>query len=109
MTATEPKTARPALTPRQAEVLAAIVRLTGECGHPPTIRELCGALAILSPNGVASHLKLLAKKGYVETPLGGTSVPYRPGLGRAVARRVVVPELRAALQAAAAEYLRGLS
>jgi repressor LexA len=51
------------LTPRQAEVLAAIKRFQDEHGYCPTIRELGELLTITSSNGVASHLRALEKKG----------------------------------------------
>ena len=55
---------RPA--PRQGEIIKAIRRLTLQHGYPPTIRELMDDLAILSPNGVKQHLRLLRRKGWVD-------------------------------------------
>ncbi len=51
-------------TPRQKDVLSAIVKLT-EPGHAPSLRELCSELAISSPNGIECHLKILKRKGLV--------------------------------------------
>ena len=101
-TATETD-ARPELTDRQKRVLAAVVRLTGERGFPPSIRELTDDLGFASTNSVVVHLTALTKKGYVET-----KTQYRGGLGCPTARCVVVPELKAALAAAALSYLDGL-
>ena len=91
----EPELARPPLTPGQRRVLLAVVRLTGERGYAPSIRDLMLELGIVSTNGVACHLRELARKGYVECD-------------RFTARGVVVPELKAAVASAAAEYLAGL-
>lgn len=81
------------LTPRQAEVLACIVRHWGETGCWPTLREVGAALGIRSPNGVAAHLKALAAKGAVVLS------------GSVKARSVAVPALVEAAGRAAAEFL----
>lgn len=60
MAATKPK-----LTKRQALVMAFIAERIDACGYPPTIREIGRAFGITSTNGVADHIKALAKKGYV--------------------------------------------
>lgn len=56
---TEPQ----ALTKRQRELLDLVIEHSKLCG--PTVRELCAAAKINSPNGVACHLKALERKGYV--------------------------------------------
>jgi repressor LexA len=33
--------------------------------YGPTVRELCAAANIVSPNGVVCHLKALERKGYI--------------------------------------------
>lgn len=53
------------LTPRQAETLAIISRLTGARRLPPTIRELGVALGVGSTNAVNDLLRALARKGCV--------------------------------------------
>lgn len=58
---TEP-TPRP-LTDRQRELLNLVIEHSRLYG--PTVRELCQAAGINSPNGVACHLKALERKGYV--------------------------------------------
>src|SRR3977135_487442 len=50
-------------TERQLEVLRAIDRSIREEGYPPTLRELCGQLGVLSTNAVASIIEPLIKKG----------------------------------------------
>ena len=62
-------------TPRQLEVLAAIVRLTDANGFPPTLRELGIAMDIRSTNGVNDHLKALQRKGLIRRePLKSRSI-----------------------------------
>lgn len=58
-------TDRGPLTPRQAEILAFIRSCSVDRGYPPTIREIGERFGIGSPNGVVSHLKALATKGYI--------------------------------------------
>lgn len=55
----------PALTKRQAEVLAFIQKTIEKLGYPPTVREIGENLGIRSTNGVADHLKALKRKGYL--------------------------------------------
>lgn len=62
-------------TPRQLEVLAAIVWLTDANGFPPTLRELGIAMDIRSTNGVNDHLKALQRKGLIRRePLKSRSI-----------------------------------
>jgi repressor LexA len=60
----EPK----ALTKRQRELLDLVIEHSRLYG--PTVRELCAAAKIASPNGVACHLKALERKGYVRRTPG---------------------------------------
>lgn len=54
------------LTPRQQQVLDFLQRYQSEHGLPPTILEIAAAFGLASPNGVAQHLKALARKGVLE-------------------------------------------
>jgi len=64
---TDPPTdAAPALTPHQQRVLDTIRAYWQRECRPPSIRDLCIALDIASPNGVVCHLLALAKKGAIE-------------------------------------------
>jgi repressor LexA len=54
---------RPPLTDRQQELLDLVVAHSKMYG--PTVRELCAAANIVSPNGVVCHLKALERKGYI--------------------------------------------
>jgi SOS-response transcriptional repressor LexA len=62
------------LTPRQVRVM----ELIGEgvaIGRPPTLRELCRACGISSPNGMKCHLQALEKKGVIrlDKPAAGVT------------------------------------
>lgn len=64
---------RPALTPRQAEVLQFITENIAFYG--PTVREIARTFSIASPNGVVCHLKALERKGYIRrTPRTGRGI-----------------------------------
>ena len=60
---------RQPLTDRQRELLNHIERLWTYKG-PPTIRDLMAATGLKSTNGVAEHIDVLAKKGWVITQAG---------------------------------------
>jgi repressor LexA len=60
------------LTPRQAEVLAAIRAAMARTGLPPTRSELAEMLGFRSPNAAEEHLRALARKGAI-TLLPGAS------------------------------------
>lgn len=59
-----------ALTPRQAEILAWIRSRVAEDNLPPTRAELMKAFAFRSPNAAETHLRILARKGYLELQQG---------------------------------------
>lgn len=52
------------LTYRQREVYE-FIRERIEAGVPPTFREIADRFGIVSPNGVAYHLKALERKGMI--------------------------------------------
>jgi SOS-response transcriptional repressor LexA len=87
------------LTPRQWEIFRLIVEYTGEHGTPPTLRDLCRGMGIRSPNGVMNHILSMRKKGVIFYR------PREPGKPT-TARRIVVPELSAALKRAAESLLK---
>jgi SOS-response transcriptional repressor LexA len=58
-------TERPALTGRQALVLAFVQTHTRDVGYPPTLREIGAHMGIRSTNGVNDHLVALERKGYI--------------------------------------------
>lgn len=53
------------LTDRQRSILDYIRDTVAACGYCPTIREMCTAFDISSPNGVRVHLQALEAKGYI--------------------------------------------
>jgi len=76
------------LTPRQGELLAVIIRSVLDRGRPPSYREIAGALGFAGVGeAVASHLRPLARKGWVE---------WREGVGTARRLRVRGARWRAA-------------
>lgn len=54
-----------ALTERQEQILAFIIRRTREQGYPPTFREIGDHFRIASTNGVMKNLAALERKGYI--------------------------------------------
>ena len=58
------------LTPRQAEILAWIRARMLEDNLPPTRAELMKAFDFRSPNAAETHLRMLARKGYLELQNG---------------------------------------
>lgn len=53
------------LTLRQRQVLEIVARAI-EGGLPPTNREICRALGVVSTNATADHLRALERKGCIE-------------------------------------------
>lgn len=53
------------MTPRQAEVLAAIRELAEVYHLPPTVREVAGHLGI-NPSAVHKHLRALRRDGHID-------------------------------------------
>lgn len=87
-----------ALTARQAEILAWIRDSMRITGLPPTRMELMRAFAFRSPNAAESHLRALARKGYIELAEGaarGIRLREEPGLplvGRVAAGQPILAE-----------------
>lgn len=55
----------PALTSRQARVLACIRDSVASRGYPPSVREIGEVVGLTSPSSVAYQLKALEAKGYL--------------------------------------------
>ncbi len=53
------------LTAKQQKVYTFIERYAAQHGRPPTIRDICKAFDIRSPNGAYCHLKALEQKGLI--------------------------------------------
>jgi len=58
-------TATTAVTDRQLELVRFLVRYAAEHHYAPTIREICEALDVASPNAAKGLLDRLAKNGLV--------------------------------------------
>ncbi|MCS2155493.1 SOS-response repressor and protease LexA [Scandinavium sp. H11S7] len=58
------------LTPRQSDVLNAIVDYKDRLGFPPTMLELAGLIGCTSANAAAEHVNALKKKGYISVARG---------------------------------------
>lgn len=54
------------LTERQAQTLRFIAEAVATRGYPPSVREICEEMGLASPSTAHSHLKALAKKGFIK-------------------------------------------
>ncbi len=54
------------LTPRQREIYEFIRSYVAQTGYAPSVREICKAVKIRSPNGVLAHLRVLEQKRLIE-------------------------------------------
>jgi repressor LexA len=54
------------ISARQRGILHYIQEQVRSRGYPPTIREICVEVGIRSTNGVAEHLEVLIRQGYLE-------------------------------------------
>ena len=70
------------LTERQQQVLDMLLASAKQYGFQPSVREICSATGIASPNGVAGHLKSLRKKGYIGECLGARAIDLSPSMDR---------------------------
>lgn len=53
------------LTNKQEQILDYIKQVLREKSYPPSVREICAAVALSSTSTVHSHLNTLEKKGYI--------------------------------------------
>jgi repressor LexA len=78
------------LTPRQREILEAIVEHQRERGFPPSVREIGEAVGLKSPATVKSHLDNLRDGGYLRRDPSkprALEVRYDPASGATADRR----------------------
>lgn len=61
---------RKTLTPRQRQVFDFVKTCAEETGSAPTLEEICSHFSFKSINAARQHLKLIARKGYVELSPG---------------------------------------
>ena len=77
------------LTPRQAEILTLIREWIGSTGLPPTRAEIAQQFGFRSANAAEDHLKVLAKKGFLElVPGASRGIRLKDGGGLPVVGRV---------------------
>lgn len=60
------KARRSAVWPRQVDVLCAFEAHLDRTGIPPTLRELCAAVDVVSTNAIAQHVRNLIAHGLLE-------------------------------------------
>jgi repressor LexA len=68
----DPLGERPNMTDRQAELLSHIEACVAEQGMPPTRAELAKHFGFSSANAAETHLRALAKKGYIDLAAGAS-------------------------------------
>ena len=83
------------LTMQQYKVLRVIVQHWMHTMTSPTLREICTAMGISSPNGVHCHLISLERKGWIK-------------VGKALTRGIILPELVAIAKTTGHDYLAEL-
>jgi repressor LexA len=67
------------LTARQRRILEFIREAVERYGYPPSVREICEAVGLVSPSSVAYQLKELERKGYLRRdPNRPRAVDVRP-------------------------------
>lgn len=77
------------LTPRQAQVLQVIRDFLQESGFPPTRAEIARELGFRSLNAAEDHLKVLARKGFIEMlPGASRGIRLAEGSGLPIIGRV---------------------
>ncbi len=88
------------LPARQRDVVLQIVRLTEDCGYPPTLAELAKALGLRNRMTVHQHVAALKKKGFVQ---------WEPGLNRSLRLVGPIAGIKPAETETASEAGAGLS
>jgi repressor LexA len=53
------------LSPKQKTVLEYLKRFIRENGYPPSVREICAGVGVMSTSTVQSHLNALENKGFI--------------------------------------------
>ncbi len=61
------------LTQRQGEVYDYMHKFWAEHGYSPTVREVCEAFGMRSPNGAQGYFVALERKGYIRRDVDGGS------------------------------------
>lgn len=79
------------LTEKQQQIYDYILSFTGECGYPPSVREIGEAVGLKSPSTVHFHMKGLRAAGLISQAEGKTRAITVTGGGETRARRDQVP------------------
>ncbi len=58
------------ITERQKQILDFIAESQAKNGFPPTIREICSGLGLVSPGSLIKHLQVLERDGYLNKSAG---------------------------------------
>ena len=89
----EPRlTAVAKLSERRQAIIHFVAEYTRERGYPPSVREICKAVGLISPASVQRHLVILEQQGFLRrdpTKPRALEVHYDPVSGHAVDRHPV--------------------
>lgn len=80
------------LSERRQAIIRFVAEYTRERGYPPSVREICTAVGLISPASVQRHLVILEKQGFLRrdpTKPRALEVNYDPISGHAVDRHPV--------------------
>ncbi len=80
------------LSERRQAIIHYVAEFTRERGYPPSVREICKAVGLISPASVQRHLVILEKQGFLRrdpTKPRALEVNYDPVSGHAVERHPV--------------------
>ncbi len=90
---TEPQpTAVAKLSERRQAIIHFVAEYTRERGYPPSVREICKAVGLISPASVQRHLVILEQQGFLRRDPSkprALEVHYDPVSGHAVDRHPV--------------------
>lgn len=80
------------LSERRAAIIRFVAEYTRERGYPPSVREICTAVGLISPASVQRHLVILEEQGFLRrdpTKPRALELIYDPVSGHAVDRHPV--------------------
>lgn len=80
------------LSERRQAIIHFVAEFTRERGYPPSVREICKAVGLISPASVQRHLVILEEQGFLRrdpTKPRALEVNYDPVSGHAVDRHPV--------------------
>lgn len=86
------ETTVPRLSERRQAIIDFVAEYTRERGFPPSVREICDAVGLISPASVQRHLVILEQQGFLRRDPSkprALEVRYDPVSGHAVGRHPV--------------------